>query len=81
MDRLCYDPSESEGCMMNSSTTGTVIRRQREALQLTQAELAQRIMVSDKTISKWETGKGLPDVTLLEPLAAALNISVQEPFI
>ena len=34
MDRLCYDPSESEGCMMNSSTIGTVIRRQREALQL-----------------------------------------------
>ena len=45
---------------------------------MTQAELAQRIGVSSKTVSKWETAKGLPDITLLQPLAQALGISVIE---
>ena len=45
---------------------------------LTQKELADKIGVSDKTVSKWETGKGLPDITLLEPLAGALGVSVSE---
>ena len=45
---------------------------------LTQAELAEKIGVSSKTISKWETGKGLPDIALLEPLARSLGISVIE---
>ena len=45
---------------------------------MTQRDLAQRLNVSDKTISKWETGRGLPDITLLEPLAGALGVSVTE---
>ena len=45
---------------------------------MTQAQLAELIQVSDKTISKWETMRGLPDISLLEPLAAALGVSVLE---
>ena len=45
---------------------------------MTQAELAERIGVSSKTVSKWETAKGLPDISLLQPLAQALGISVIE---
>lgn len=63
---------------MNSYVTGAVIRRLREAGGLTQAELARKIDVSSKTVSKWETAKGFPDVSLLEPLAAALGVSVLE---
>ncbi len=63
---------------MNSYITGTAIRRLREERKLTQAQLAEKIGVSDKAVSKWETGKGLPDITLMEPLAAALGISVLE---
>lgn len=56
---------------MNQYVTGGTIKRLREAKNLTQAELAQKLDVSSKTISKWETAKGLPDISLLEPLAAA----------
>lgn len=63
---------------MNSYVTGTVIKQLREKQNLTQAMLADMICVSDKTVSKWETGKGLPDISLLEPLAAALRVSVTE---
>lgn len=63
---------------MNHYVTGTFIKSLREAKHLTQAELAEKICVSDKSISKWETGRGLPDITLLEPLANALGISVIE---
>lgn len=63
---------------MNSYITGSTIRQLREQRCLTQAQLAHRINVSDKAISKWETGKGLPDITLIEPLAAALGVSVLE---
>ena len=51
---------------MNSYITGPAIKRFREARGLTQGELAGRIGVTDKAVSKWETGKGLPDVTLIE---------------
>ena len=63
---------------MNSYVTGTTIRKLREKKNLTQAELAERIGVSSKTVSKWETGKGLPDISLLQPLAQVLGISVIE---
>ena len=63
---------------MNSYVTGSVIRKLREEKKITQEELAQKLFVSSKAVSKWETGKGLPDITLLEPLAKALNISVTE---
>ena len=63
---------------MNTYVTGTTIKRLREERKLTQAELAECLGVSSKTISKWETAKGLPDISLLQPLAKALGISVIE---
>ena len=63
---------------MNSYVTGSTVRRLREARGMTQADLAEQIGVSSKTVSKWETGKGLPDIMLLQPLAQALNVSVIE---
>ena len=63
---------------MNNYVTGGAIKALREQRNLTQAELADKIGVSSKTVSKWETAKGLPDITLLQPLAAALGVSVIE---
>lgn len=63
---------------MNTYVTGNTIKELRESRGLTQAELAERIGVSSKTVSKWETAKGLPDISLLQPLAGALGISVIE---
>lgn len=63
---------------MNTYVTGAAIRQLREERNMTQAELAEKIGVSSKTVSKWETGKGLPDITLLQPLAQTLGISVIE---
>ena len=63
---------------MNTYVTGNTIKQLRESRKLTQAELAGNIGVSSKTVSKWETGKGLPDISLLQPLAQALGISVIE---
>ena len=60
---------------MNNYVTGSTIRQLRDAKHLTQAQLAAALSVSAKTISKWETAKGLPDISLLEPLAAALGLS------
>ena len=63
---------------MDHYVTGAVIRSLREKQGMTQAQLAERLCVTDKAVSKWETGKGFPDLTLLEPLAAALRVSVPE---
>ena len=63
---------------MDTYVTGSAIRRLREEKHLTQNELARLLSVSSKTISKWETARGLPDISLLEPLAAALGVSVLE---
>lgn len=63
---------------MNQYVTGGVIRALRERQRLTQEELAEKIHVSGKAVSKWETGRGLPDISLLEPLSEALGISVME---
>ncbi|MDO4280051.1 MAG: helix-turn-helix domain-containing protein [Peptococcaceae bacterium] len=65
---------------MNQYITGTTIRTLREGRGLTQAQLADALFVSAKTISKWETDRGLPSVTLIEPLAKALGVSVAELF-
>ena len=63
---------------MNQYVTGTVIRELREKNRMTQLQLAERLGVSDKTVSKWETGKGYPDITLLEPIAKVFRVSVTE---
>ena len=63
---------------MDNYVTGALIKKLREAKHLTQEELADKVCVSGKAISKWETGRGFPDIGLLEPLAKALGISVVE---
>lgn len=63
---------------MDQYVTGTAIRELRQQKQITQLQLARVLGVSDKTVSKWETGKGYPDITLLEPIANAFRISVTE---
>ena len=63
---------------MNTYITGAVIKKLREEKGITQLQLAESIGVSDKAVSKWETAKGLPDITLIEPLAKALEVSVME---
>lgn len=61
---------------MNTYITGATIKSLREAKGITQTQLAEMIGVTGKAVSKWETGKGLPDVSLLQPLATALDTSV-----
>lgn len=63
---------------MDHYITGATIKRLREAKRMTQAQLAEKLCVSDKTISKWETAKGFPDISLLEPLANILHVSLPE---
>ena len=63
---------------MDQYVTGNTIKSLREKNKMTQLQLADKLGVSDKTISKWETGKGYPDITLLEPIAEAFQVSVTE---
>ena len=63
---------------MDAYVTGAAVKALRESRGMTQAELAEKIGVSSKTVSNWETGKGLPDISLLQPLAGALGISLIE---
>lgn len=63
---------------MNQYITGATIRSLRENARMTQSELGELLGVTDKTVSKWETGKGYPDITLLEPIARVFRVSVPE---
>lgn len=63
---------------MNTYVTANTIKTLREKKGLTQSELAETLSVSAKAVSKWETAKGLPDITLIEPLSKALSVSVME---
>ena len=63
---------------MNQYVTGAVIKQLREQNKMTQLQLAEKLGVSDKTISKWETAKGYPDITLLEPIARTFSVSITE---
>lgn len=63
---------------MDNYVTGATVKRLREKGEMTQSELADKIGVTAKAVSKWETAKGLPDISLIEPLAAALGVSVTE---
>lgn len=58
--------------------TGQFIARRRKAIGLTQKELAEKLGVTNKAVSKWETGGGMPDVSVLETLAGVLEVSVDE---
>ena len=63
---------------MGTYITADTIKVLREKRSLTQRALAEAVGVTDKAISKWESGRGLPDISLVEPLAAALGVSVAE---
>ena len=63
---------------MNTYITGLTIKNLREKKGLTQTELADMLGVSSKAVSKWETARGLPDISLIEPLANTLSVSVME---
>ena len=63
---------------MDQIRIGQFIAATRKAKGLTQRQLAAQLSISDKTISKWETGKGLPDVSLMLPLCGALGITVND---
>lgn len=63
---------------MDNYITGGTVKRLREAKGITQLQLAEELGVTAKAVSKWETAKGLPDISLIEPLSRALGVSVME---
>ena len=63
---------------MDTNATGNFIAERRKQKGLTQKELSERLHVSDKAVSRWETGKGFPDTSLLKPLSDILEVSVSE---
>lgn len=64
--------------MMDAKKFGAFLQNRRRELGLTQSQLGERLGVTDKAISRWERGVGFPDISLLEPLAAALGLTVVE---
>lgn len=65
---------------MNQYVTGAMIKRLREDKNMTQHQLAEKLKVTDKAVSKWETNRGYPDISLVEQLADALGVSIIELF-
>jgi len=63
---------------MDAEIFGAFLQARRKSLGLTQAELAEKLHVTDKAVSRWERGVGFPDIRLLEPLAQALEVSLLE---
>lgn len=63
---------------MDNKLTGGFISQRRKELSLNQKQLAKKLNVTDKAVSKWETGRSAPDISMLEPLAEALEVSVVE---
>lgn len=63
---------------MNQIVIGNFIAKKRKEKNMTQARLAEQLGVSNKTISKWETGKCMPDYSVIEPLCKELNITIAE---
>ena len=63
---------------MEKEKIGKYIRKKRIEKGMTQQQLAEKIQVTEKAVSRWETGRGVPDISLLEPLAEELHVSVTE---
>jgi len=63
---------------MDAKKLGAFIAQRRKELNLTQADLAEKLHVTDKAVSRWERGLGLPDINTIEPLALALEVSLAE---
>lgn len=68
----------SEGDRMDTKKIGLFISELRKEQGLKQSELAEKLHVTNKAVSKWETGRGIPDVSILQPLSAVLNTTVTE---
>ena len=63
---------------MDQQKIGKFIAQRRKQAGLTQVQLAEKLSITDRAVSKWETAKGFPDISLIEPLAKALGVSVME---
>ena len=63
---------------MDEKRLGNFIAQRRKSLDMTQKDLASKLHVTDKAVSKWETGKGFPDLKMMEPLADALQVTLYE---
>ena len=63
---------------MDAGKTGKFIAEKRKAMDMTQNELAKKLHITDKAVSKWERGLSFPDISLLIPLAEILNISLYD---
>lgn len=63
---------------LDPKKVGKFIAQMREEKKLTQSELAHKLGVSNKAISKWECGRGLPEIIMLLPLSEELGVSVKE---
>lgn len=63
---------------MDAGKTGKFIAKKRKALNMTQNELAEKLHITDKAVSKWERGISFPDISILIPLAEILNISLYD---
>lgn len=63
---------------MDAGKTGRFISERRKAINLTQKELANKLNITDKAVSKWERGLSFPDISILIPLAEILNISLYD---
>lgn len=78
MSDLNLQPVEESGFQIDKEAFGSFLCKLRKEKGYTQKELAQRLFVSDKAVSKWERGLSMPDISLLIPLADTLEISVTE---
>lgn len=63
---------------MDAGKTGKFIAKKRKDLNMTQNELAEKLHITDKAVSKWERGLSFPDISILIPLAEILNISLYD---
>ena len=63
---------------MDAEKVGKFIAKNRNDKNLTQSQLAERLHITNKAISRWERGVGFPDISLLEPLSRELNVSILE---
>ncbi len=63
---------------MNQEKTGAFIAKRRKELNLTQKEMADKLGITDRAVSKWENGRCMPDLSLLQPLSRILKVSVND---
>jgi transcriptional regulator with XRE-family HTH domain len=73
-----YDRDGKEENHMDQIKIGRFIAERRKEKDLTQAQLAERLNITDRAISKWETGRSLPDSAIMLELCAILGITVHE---